>query len=104
MQKIPISGGPCTGKTTLIDALSEEFPDAHFVSEPAERVIRREVDAHIADPLHAPVFPMTDYLSFLPLVVAESEELEAAIPHSAELVFQDRSLIDNLGYAALQAV
>ena len=43
MRKIPISGGPHTGKTTLFNALRDEFPDAHFLSEPAGIVMDREM-------------------------------------------------------------
>ena len=35
MRKIPISGGPHSGKTTLLNALRKEYPAAHFLEEPA---------------------------------------------------------------------
>jgi predicted ATPase len=101
MQKIPISGGPHTGKTTLVNALRDEFPDAYFVEEPAERVIGRELKKQQDEPGYTPIVPMSNYPAFVPLVIAEGLALEAAIPSSAEIVFQDRSLIDNIGYGAL---
>jgi len=99
--KIPISGGPHTGKTTLLEALRTEFPGAHFVPEPAERVIARELERERADTRYTAVVPMRDYRSFVPLVIKESVALEDEIPDGAEVVFQDRSLIDNVGYGEL---
>ena len=101
MLKIPISGGPHTGKTTLLEALRAEFPDAHFVPEPAERVIARELGKEQDDPEYTAIVPMRDYRKFAPLVVEESVALEDEIPEGVDVVFQDRSLIDNVGYGKL---
>lgn len=101
MRKIPISGGPHSGKTTLIEALKSEFPNAFFVPEPAERVISRELSKQAELTNYTPVVPWIDYSLFGPVVADESVELEQKIPHSADLVFQDRSLIDTIGYCRL---
>lgn len=100
MYKIPISGGPHTGKTTLLNALRKEFPSAYFVDEPAERVITRELEREQKEEGYRGIFPVTSYSAFVPLVIAESLELEAAIP-DVTISFQDRSLIDNIGYGTL---
>jgi len=100
-EKIPISGGPHTGKTTLIDALRVRFPDAHFVPEPATNVIKRERAAQAHDSSYQPRVPWADYTEFGPLVVAESELLERLIPGDATVAFQDRSLIDTIAYSRL---
>lgn len=101
MYKIPISGGPHTGKTTLIEALKSEFPDAYFVPEPATAVIEHELGLQAANDNHVPNVPWIDYKLFGPAVADKSEELEAQIPQGSQLVFQDRSLIDTIGYARL---
>ena len=101
MRKIPISGGPHSGKTTLIEALRTEFPDAYFVPEPAETVITRELAKEKLDANYTPVVPWIDYKLFGPVVADESESLEGQIPDGAELVFQDRSLIDTIAYSRL---
>ncbi len=101
IHKIPISGGPCTGKTTLLEALRSEFGDAYFVTEPAERVITRELAKQAEDATYKPNVPWVDYSKFGPEVADESVKLEAGIPGSANLVFQDRSLIDTIAYCRL---
>jgi predicted ATPase len=101
MRKIPISGGPHTGKTTLFNALREEFPDAHFLSEPAGIVMDREMKKQQETEGYAGVFPWSNYPAFARLVIDQSVELETSVPPGADLVFQDRSLIDNIGYGRL---
>jgi len=101
MYKITVSGGPHTGKTTLLEALHTEFPDAYFVPEPATEVIEHELGMQTTDNSYAPNVPWIDYKKFVPAVVDKSIELEAKIPTDTKLVFQDRSLIDNMGYARL---
>ncbi len=100
-EKIPISGGPHTGKTTLLEALRVQFPDAHFVPEPATNVITRELETERANPSHKPRVPWVDYRQFGPLVAEESEVLESDIPEAATIAFQDRSLIDTIAYSRL---
>lgn len=101
MRKIPISGGPHSGKTTLLEALRGEFEDAYFVAEPAERVISRELAKQAEDVTYTPNVPWIDYSKFGPEVADESVTLEANIPDLANLVFQDRSLIDTIAYCRL---
>lgn len=101
MFKIPISGGPHTGKSELAARLSDEFPQAHIVPEPASRVIMREHQRAQQTPGYKPCLPQHDYAKFAPLVVAESVELEEAIPPDCRLVFLDRSLIDTIAYCRL---
>lgn len=101
MIKIPISGGPHTGKTTLLEALRHEFPDAYFVPEPATEVIEHELALHNSNPDYIPNVPWIDYKKFGPVVGERSVELEALIPTTARVAFQDRSLFDTIGYARL---
>lgn len=101
MRKVPISGGPHSGKTTLLEALRGEFEDAYFVAEPAERVISRELAKQAEDATYTPNVPWIDYSKFGPEVADESVRLEGDIPVVADLVFQDRSLIDTIAYCRL---
>ncbi len=101
IHKIPISGGPCTGKTTLVEALHERFPDAYFVDEPATRVIDRELDFAARHEDYEPKVPWLDYPNFAPLAIVESEALEDVIPYEAGVTFLDRSLVDNIAYGRI---
>lgn len=104
MRKIPISGGPHSGKTTLLNALRKEYPAAHFLEEPAEKVISNELVREEAEQSFTGIFPWNNYAAFSRLVLDASIELEEAIPSEAELVFQDRSIIDNIGYNKLNGL
>lgn len=102
MRKIILSGGPHTGKTTLMSALRQELSaDVHFVPEPAELIITEELQKEQDQPGYKGVFPTTRYSDFVGLVVAKSVELENTIPATAHTAVLDRSLIDNVGYARL---
>lgn len=100
-EKIPISGGPHTGKTTLLEALRDKFPTAYFVPEPATAVIDRELAIEQNNPGYIPRVPWIDYSQFGPLVADESEALEMRIPTTAAVAFQDRSLVDTIAYCRI---
>lgn len=100
--KIPISGGPHAGKTTLLEALHSEYPDAWFVPEPATHVIGRELEREACEPGYVPSVPWIEYSAFGPLVTQASIDLEAAIPEGRQVVFQDRSLIDTIAYCRVE--
>lgn len=96
--KIPISGGPHSGKSTLMKVLRAEYPDAYFVSEPADLIVKVEKAKALTFPGYVPIKPLTTFEAFSKLAVNLSVLLESEIPPSAEIVFQDRCLIDNLAY------
>jgi predicted ATPase len=100
MHRVIISGGPSTGKSTTFELLKTTYPEAHFVDEAAEQVIKRELAKQANDPNYDPALPVLNYDRFEPLVVAQQLKAEAQIPDESDLVFLDRSLIDNLGYLA----
>ena len=104
MHKIPISGGPSTGKSTTFEMLKSVYSDAHFVSEAAETVIKRELSKQQEDPTYVPIMPVTNYRKFAPLVMAQQQADEESIPEGVDLVFMDRCVIDNLGYLAHNGV
>lgn len=97
--KIVITGGPHSGKTTLIAALSEY---GITVPEPAARVIRRERLLSENSRYYEPTYPWNDYPAFCPKVMIESVRLESRLNDDPEeFFFLDRSLIDTLAYARL---
>jgi predicted ATPase len=98
MHKIIISGGPSTGKSTTFEMLKEEYPEAHFVPEPAELVIRRELGKQKHDPNYDPILPTFHYPAFSRLNLDQSERLEADVPENSALTFYDRSVLDDKGY------
>lgn len=100
--KIPISGGPHAGKTTLLEALHSEYPEAWFVPEPATHVIGRELEREVCEPGYVPSVPWIEYSAFGPLVTQASVDLEAAIAEGKQVVFQDRSLIDTIAYCRVE--
>ena len=100
MRKFVIGGGPHTGKTTLLEALRSEMPgDTHFIPEPAGILIRAELARQEAEAGYTAVLPTNSYPTFVTRAIAKSIELEGAIPLGTKTTVQDRSLIDNVGYA-----
>ncbi|MCB9362906.1 ATP-binding protein [Candidatus Woesearchaeota archaeon] len=88
MYKFVITGGPCSGKSTVIHELARRGHP--IVEESALHLIRKEKEgANI-------VFPWTDYLEFNRRVIALQKEWEQNI--SAEYAFLDRCLLDNKAY------
>lgn len=98
MHKIILTGGPSTGKSTTFNMLREVYPEAHFVEEAAEEVIKQELAKQAADSSYVPVMPVTHYTEFAPLVMQQQLNREAAIPDDVDLAVFDRGLLDNVGY------
>lgn len=89
MRKLIITGGPHTGKTTLLEGLREALPEAGFVSEPATSVLRQTGDFSLLD----------DPLRFCRSCIAWSLQAESEVNSPSGLVVQDRSLIDTVAYS-----
>ncbi len=101
MQKIILCGGPCSGKSTLQQALGREFPNWTLVPEIATEVISEELQKQKLDPSYIPIVPWLDYRSFGPLLLERQLQAETALSSSAEFVLLDRSAIDILAYYTL---
>lgn len=99
MKKIIITGGPHTGKTTLLEGLRSELPNVYFIDEPAELLIGEERNKTAENPGYEGIYPWNRYPEFAKLVMQKSIELEQAIPSDAEIAILDRSIVDNIGYA-----
>lgn len=98
MKKVILSGGPGTGKTTLIELLKQAYPSAYFVEEAAAKVIAAELAKERQEPAYEAILPMRDYATFIERVIDQELESEALIPAQSDLVFMDRCLVDDLGY------
>lgn len=95
MKKIVISGGPHTGKTSLINALNERFPEYSYTPEPASTVLEEyalQEGNYWRDIFDSP-------LRFCTACMWKSLQLEKAINHESEMSFQDRSLVDTIAYS-----
>lgn len=101
MNKIPISGGPHTGKSTLIEALQARFPHAYFLPEPSTKITARELMRQEEDPSYSPLTPWSNVDQFDSTVIEEYVTQEAGLPDEDGLAFQDRSLWDSKAYCKL---
>ena len=97
MEKHIITGGPCTGKTTLLNKL--QGIGYETVPEAARNVIQREQTKFEQDKSYHPILPWTDLCGFQDLVIKEQYLLERAV--KGPTVFADRSYIDNIAYAEM---
>lgn len=98
MTKIVIAGGPHTGKTTLLEALKKKYKRAVFLPEPATRIIQEQQALVKKGWNQEGVFPWNRYPEFVLLASAQSVLQENGLGDE-QLVFLDRCLIDNIGYA-----
>ncbi len=88
-KKIVITGGPCTGKTTTLQAIEKKgYP---IVPEASTILIDQQIKSK------GNVLPWIDLYQFNVKVTELQLELEA-LNKNKGLVFLDRSLIDNLAY------
>ena len=97
MDRIIISGGPHTGKTTLLRSLQEIYPHYNYVPEPASAVLdslreKRETTQNWREIIDSP-------LVFCTLCIKQSIISERAVDEKSGYTFQDRSLIDTIAYA-----
>lgn len=101
MKKVIITGGPHTGKTTLLGMLRAKYPENTYVPEPATLVIEAEHQREKSENSYIGTFPWNNYAAFGPKVIAKSLELENDLPALSGLIILDRSLIDTIAYARL---
>ncbi|MBI4140585.1 ATP-binding protein [Candidatus Woesearchaeota archaeon] len=89
MEKYVITGGPCTGKTTLVNALEQH--GYVVIPEAARQIIYEEKQKSDG------ILPWTDFSGFQNLVVRRQISLEASV----DADFGDRSGIDGIAYCWL---
>ena len=90
MRKILIAGGPCSGKTALVEELARR--SYYTAPEAALSVINNE------ERTGSNIFPWTDFEEFNKRVIELQMQNEAAIPQEISLAILDRSLIDPAAY------
>ncbi|MDR3571824.1 MAG: ATP-binding protein [Candidatus Pacebacteria bacterium] len=85
-----LTGGPCSGKTTLINELKGRsysvFPESARTVIAAQLATGKNIEAIVADPL-----------ALEKLIVAHQQELVAEAPKD-QIVFFDRGIPDNVAY------
>lgn len=99
MKKIVLTGGPCGGKTVMMDSLKMVFTEAIFVTEAATTLL------HEHFPVPKPDSPLIDRWQVLfeqaifhdQVAVEDAHELLA--DPKAELMISDRGLLDVDAYA-----
>ncbi len=101
MKKIIITGGPHTGKTTLLNTLKAKHQNCTYIAEAATLVIEAEHQRVQSEDGYIGTFPWNNYSAFGPKVIAKSLELEGGLNSKSSLVILDRSLIDTIAYARL---
>ena len=94
-EKYVMSGGPCCGKTTLVEEL--ERRNCYIIEEAARQIIDKE------EAIGGDLLPWKNRLWFQKAVIELQKEQEYNI-HSAGTVFLDRSMLDNLAYLRLDGV
>ena len=90
MRKILIAGGPCSGKTALVEELARR--SYYTVPEAALSVINNEERAG------SNIFPWTDFEEFNKRVIELQGQNEVVIPQETSLAILDRSLVDPAAY------
>ncbi|MBN2458895.1 ATP-binding protein [Candidatus Woesearchaeota archaeon] len=89
MRLYVITGGPCSGKTTLLEELGRRRHK--FISESAKEVIKEEQAKGVADPWHEK--------GFQEKIAALQIKKEESIPGGNSIIFLDRALPDGLAYS-----
>lgn len=93
MKRVVFSGPPHSGKSTLIQGVSEIFPAAHVMPEPASTVISSHATTNgfWTEVASSPC-------TFSELCVNAAERAESSVPFAAKLIIMDRSVIDAIAY------
>ncbi len=94
MRKIIITGGPCSGKTAIINELEQR--GNHVIHEAALQLIAAE------NHCEKKIYPWTDYAEFNKRLIKLQKELEEKIPKNITAAYLDRSLIDSEAYLNLR--
>ena len=91
MEKYIITGGPCVGKTKILEGL--EKAGEYTISEVAREIITEQKKKE------NPILPETDLAAFQKLTMQRQVQREKEISSTASRVFQDRGLADSIAYA-----
>jgi len=96
-KKYVLTGGPCTGKTTILRGLEQRIYTV--IPEVAREVIAEEKAKEKENPGYRGIFPHVNLYEFEKRIIDKQFEYEQKIID--EIVFLDRSLVDAVAYAEL---
>ncbi|MFC1493734.1 AAA family ATPase [Thermodesulfobacteriota bacterium] len=100
MIKYIITGGPHSGKSSVLDLIKEKgFTVLH---ETARLMIREDQEKKQSDPAYNFLYPWEDQRIFCHR--CHERQLEREKELTGEMAILDRSIIDNLAYAAVAGI
>ena len=100
MKKYIITGGPHSGKSSVLNLLEEKgFAVLH---ETARLIIREDQEKKQSDPSYHFLYPWEDQKIFCRR--CHERQLEREKELTGDTVILDRSIIDNLAYAAVAGI
>ncbi|MDP2909002.1 MAG: AAA family ATPase [Nanoarchaeota archaeon] len=99
MKKYILTGGPCTGKTTLLEKIAKE--GFNTIDEVAREIILEEENKEKSTLGYKGILPWNSIEKFHDLVIHRQLDEEKRVYTSA---FLDRSLVDNVAYMSLGKV
>ena len=94
-RRIVLTGGPCSGKSTLIAHLKEQLH--HTVEESAQHIMTLRIK-ELGDPDRFAAWRAGNVPAFQAQIFAEQLRQEDRIPDACPLVFLDRCGIDGIAY------
>lgn len=101
MKKYIFTGGPCVGKSTMLEALA--LHGYGVIPEASRMILDSEQEKERNTSGYAGILPWTDQRKFEQMVIRKQLELEGMLEEGVqhEAIFLDRALVDNLAYAEL---
>ncbi len=100
MKKYIITGGPHSGKSSVLKLLEDQ--GIKVLHETARLIIREDQEKKRLDPSYHHLYPWEDQSIFCRR--CHDRQLEREKELSGDLVILDRSVIDNLAYAAVEGI
>ncbi|MGD9159570.1 MAG: AAA family ATPase [Desulfobacteraceae bacterium] len=100
MKKYIITGGPYSGKSSVLELLEKQ--GIQVMRETARLIIREDQEKKKSDPSYQHLYPWEDQSIFCRRCHERQMEREKEL--SGDMVILDRSIIDNLAYAAVEKI
>lgn len=100
MKKYIITGGPHSGKSSVLNLLEER--GIHVLHETARLIIQEDQEKKKSDPAYNFLYPWEDQKIFCRR--CHERQLEREKELTGDIAVLDRSIIDNLAYAAVAGI
>lgn len=100
MKKYIITGGPYSGKSSVLNLLERQ--GIQVLHETARLIIQEDQEKKKLDPSYNQLYPWDDQSIFCRR--CHERQLKREKELSGDLVILDRSIIDNLAYAAVEKI